>query len=334
MDAKKITVKSPANIAFIKYWGQKDQSDIIPYNDSFSMNLSHCFTIVTLELQEDESVKELYVKDYKSTVFEKSTGESLKKVLNFYSRVRVFLKTKKVFGFRIYSENSFPKKAGIASSASFFSGLTLAFLKGFGVELPERQRSILARLSGSGSACRSIPDGFCWWKKGKDSETSYAETIARKDFWALRDIVLILSLREKNVTSQEGHRYAKTSPFFFPRLKNIAGRAESIRRAFFRKDLEEFGTILEQETISLHSVMMTQTPPLYYWSGKTMEVIKKIIQLRAKGTPHYFTIDAGENIHVICEEKDEEKIVVYYKHQPEVEDVLINCPSVGSRIVS
>ena len=67
MDEKKITVKSPANIAFIKYWGQKDEKEIIPYNDSFSMNLSHCFTMVTVELQEDAVIQELYIKDYKST---------------------------------------------------------------------------------------------------------------------------------------------------------------------------------------------------------------------------------------------------------------------------
>ena len=45
----KKTAKSPANIAFIKYWGKKNPRFNIPYNDSISMNLSNCITTTTVE---------------------------------------------------------------------------------------------------------------------------------------------------------------------------------------------------------------------------------------------------------------------------------------------
>jgi len=83
----------------------------------------------------------------------------------------------------------------------------------------------------------------------------------------------------------------------------------------------------------MHSVMMTQKPPLFYWSGKTAEVIKKIIELRQKGVEGYFTIDAGENIHLICQKKDNEKFLNFFKTQKEVLQVITNYPAIGTKFI-
>ena len=48
----KITAKAPANIAFIKYWGKKDERLRLPANSSISMNLSNAFTITSVEFSE------------------------------------------------------------------------------------------------------------------------------------------------------------------------------------------------------------------------------------------------------------------------------------------
>ncbi len=330
---KKIKVKSPANIAFIKYWGQKDQRLILPYHDSFSMNLSSCYTIVELVPQENILTQELYIKDYQQKDFKKNEGDALIKMKKFLKTCEDFFGEKINFGFKIYSQNSFPKKAGIASSASFFSALALAFSLIFNKKLSKKKLSILARLSGSGSACRSVPDGFVWWKKGKDSFTSYAFSIAPPSFWQLNDLVLILSSEEKKVSSAEGHKNASTSPFFKWRLIDVEKRLRLIKQAFLKKDFSLFGSLIEQECLSMHLVMMTQNPPLYYWSGKTIEVIKKIVELRRNGLEVYYTIDAGENIHLICQKKDRDKIYDYFIKQKEVAEIIINEPTVGARVI-
>ena len=48
----KATAISPANIAFIKFWGKKNPKLNIPFNDSISMNLSNCLTTTTVEFRQ------------------------------------------------------------------------------------------------------------------------------------------------------------------------------------------------------------------------------------------------------------------------------------------
>jgi len=330
---KTIKIKSPANIAFIKYWGQKDSFLVLPYNDSFSMNLSNCYTILKIEVFNNSNKKELYLREYKSKTFSKVN--SIEKIIDFYNFLKKYIGTKEDYGFRIFSENTFPKKAGIASSASFYSALTVGFYYLFtgNKRFDKKELSILARRSGSGSACRSIPDGFVWWQKGKDDKSSFAYTLKRAEFWSLVDLVLILTLKEKEVSSQQGHLKAPTSPFFQFRVKDVNRRLKLIKEAFLKKDFTRFGELLEEEALSLHFVMMTQKPPLYFWSGRTIEIIKKVIELRKKGIEVYYTIDAGENVHLICEKRNYQKIFTFFKQQKEVKEIIINFPAKGTKIL-
>ncbi|NTU46984.1 diphosphomevalonate decarboxylase [Candidatus Roizmanbacteria bacterium] len=327
----KITVVSPANIAFIKYWGMKDKDLVLPNNDSYSMNLSHCVTEIVMERYENPEIKEVFIQEYTSNDYKKDNGQATEKVCVFYNRVKNFLGIKDDYGFRIYSKNSFPKKAGIASSASFFSGLALTFVTGFEKKLDTKQLSIVARLSGSGSASRSIPDGFVHWHKGTDSNSSFSESCAPPEHWELCDVVLIVSQTEKKVGSQEGHEGAWSSPLYAERLSGIEERVESVRKAIETKDVVQLGTTIEADTISMHAVMMTQKHPLFYWSHKTLSLLKKICVLRREGLPCYYTIDAGENVHVIVEKKQVKELVSYFARQGEVLDIILNSPCVGAR---
>jgi diphosphomevalonate decarboxylase len=145
----KATAKAPANIAFVKYWGKKDSSIRLPLNSSVSMNLDNVFTITTVEFSP------YLAKDKIEIVGEKLSGEGIKRVVSHLDRIRKLAKIKQKA--RVKTKNNFPKGSGIASSASGFAALTLAATKAAGLDLSEKELSILARL-GSGSACRSIPE--------------------------------------------------------------------------------------------------------------------------------------------------------------------------------
>ena len=128
---------------------------------------------------------------------------------------------------RVESRNNFPTGTGIASSASAFAALTLAAAAAAGLTLTEPELSALAR-QGSGSAARSIPGGFVEWAMGEDGkpDTSFAYTIAPPEHWDLRDVIAVVSQKQKSVGSTSGHALARSSPLQAARVATglLAGR--------------------------------------------------------------------------------------------------------------
>lgn len=320
----KKTAKAPANIAFIKYWGKKDEKLRLPANSSISMNLSNAFTITSVEFNPRLTSDELVING------SKSAGDEVKRVSNHLNLIRNLSKIKDFA--RVESKNNFPKGSGIASSASGFAALTVAAAAASGLNLSEKELSILARL-GSGSACRSIPDGFVEWKYGETSEESYAYSLYPPDYWEICDLIAIVGENSKKVSSTEGHAVAETSPFYQTRIAGMENKILEIKSAFKVKDFTKFGEILEAETINMHAVMMTSVPPLYYWLPETLKVMAQVIKLRSGGMECYFTIDAGPNVHVICLEKDSAQIKAKLEAVTGVKQVLVNTPARGAKII-
>lgn len=319
----KSTAKAPANIAFIKYWGKKDRALRIPANDSISMNLSNAFTTTTVEFSSAYSSDEIYYGE------SKMDAEESVRVVNHLDRIRRLANGQ--IKAKIATQNSFPKGAGIASSASGFAALTLAATTALGLKLSEKELSILARL-GSGSACRSITDGFVFWKAGNSDNDSYAYSLYSEKYWDLRDVIVVVSEDKKKTTSTKGHEDAGSSIFFEARIKNLPQRIVKLKEALRNKDIEKFGELVEKEAIELHTIMMTQNPPLFYWNSATLEIISRVRQWRENGLIVYFTIDAGPNVHLICEGKEEKRVLEKIKELDFVKYVIINSPSVGARI--
>lgn len=319
----KATSVSPANIAFIKFWGKKNHELNLPFNDTFSMNLSNCLTTTTVEFGQDKG--DLIIVRGKEI-----SGDKKNRVIRILDLVRkkagVNLKAK------VVSENNFPEGAGIASSASGFSALALASSKAAGLNLSKRQLSILAR-RGSGSACRSIVSGFSEWRKGNSDTTSFAAELAPPDFWDLVDVVAITSKGEKKVGSTEGHELATTSPYFKTRLKRLPKKIRKIKEAFFARDFATFGKIAEEEAVDLHMMAMTSSPPVYYWDSGTMEIIHAVQEWRDNGLPVFFTIDAGPNVHLICQGKNMNKIDLEVRKLKNVLFTIKNKPCVGARVI-
>lgn len=317
----KATAIAPANIAFIKYWGRVNEELRLPANSSISMNLSEAYSETTVEFNK-KFKKDVVMFKGKRMLFSEAN-----RVIKHLDRIRALaglnLKAK------VETRNSFPKGTGIASSASGFAALTLAASKAAGLTLNKKDLSILARL-GSGSACRSIPDGIVEWKKGKTSKKSYAVSLFPASYWDLRDIIVVVGARSKKVGSTEGHAVAESSPFYKERIRGMEKKIKSIKKAIKNKNFKRFGEILEAEAINMHMVMMTSEPPLFYWLPKTLKVMQFVIKQREKGVKSYFTIDAGPNVHIICQAKNAQKIVRELKRMEGIKNILVCKPSNGA----
>lgn len=319
----KVTAKAPANIAFIKYWGKKDEALKLPLAGSISMNLDNIYTVTTVEFNRrltDDRIEMVGTK--------MKSGEK-QKVSEFLDRIRNIAKiTDKA---RIKTKNNFPKGTGVASSASGFAALAVAAAKAAGLNLPEKELSILARL-GSGSACRSIPDGFVEWLEGNSSQTSYAKSIFPKTHWNILDITIIVSRKEKKISSSLGHTLALESPFMAARINDLDQKIKKIKQAIGDRDFTTFGNITESDALNMHAVMMTSNPALIYWQPKTVEIMKKIIDYRDMGLETYFTIDAGPNVHIICQEKSLLKVKSMILTIKGIKQIIISRPGKGAEV--
>lgn len=321
----KITAISHPNIAFIKYWGNRDNTLRLPANGSISMNLGALETRTTVETNSEIRSDSLTING------QEVHGSALERVIAFINILRE-MSGKKAFS-RIISENNFPQSAGVASSAAAFSALALAGSKAYSLDLSEKALSILAR-RGSGSASRSIPGGFVEWYKGGTNDDSFAKTIASADHWQLWDCVAILTSEAKKTGSTEGHTYANTSPFQATRIRGAANRLKICREAILKKDFDALAEIIELDSNMMHAVMMTSRPALMYWSPKSLEIMQKVSQWRNQGISAAYTLDAGPNVHVICTNESAPIIKKQLEEIPDIQQVLSSCVGPGAALLA
>jgi diphosphomevalonate decarboxylase len=285
------TAISCPNIAFIKYWGDRDHTLHLPANGSISMNLDGLYSRTQVTFDPVLAADQLTL-DGKTM-----SGAPFNRVSTLLERVR------KMAGLdqfaEVTSDNNFPMGAGIASSASAFAALSLAASTAAGLMLDEQELSRLAR-TGSGSACRSVPAGFVEWQPGNDDISSYAFSIAGPDSWDLTDCIAIVSRAHKPTGSIQGHILADSSPLQTARLEGAAHRLEICRQAILERDFDALTEVVELDCNLMHAVMMTSTPPLLYWQPATLAVMQAVIDWRMDGLPVCYTIDAGPNVHVLC----------------------------------
>ncbi len=233
---------------------------------------------------------------------------------------------------RVESSNNFPTGTGIASSASGFAALTLAAVAAAGLELDESELSRLAR-TGSGSACRSIPGGFVEWQAGEDDSDSYAFSLAPPEHWDLIDCIAIVSHQHKPTGSTEGHALADSSPLQPARLAQVPRHLEICRRGILEKDFDTLAEIMELDSNMMHAVIMTSAPLILYWEPATVEIMQQVQSWRRHGTPACYTIDAGPNVHVICQAEAAEQVEAGLGDIPGVKRVLRAKPGGAARLI-
>lgn len=94
-----------------------------------------------------------------------------------------------------------------------------------------------------------------------------------------------------------------TSPFYDEWLKRSGERIPKMVDAIKKKDIHTVGKLAETDCLEMHHCMQTATPPIDYWQPETKKIIESVKQLRNKGIPCYFTIDAGPNVKIITTKK-------------------------------
>ncbi|MDX1501944.1 MAG: diphosphomevalonate decarboxylase [Thermoanaerobaculia bacterium] len=324
------TAEAPSNIAFVKYWGTRDLERTLPYNPSISMTLSRCVSRCTVERRPPAEGVEV--------LWRPEGGELAPAPEAFRAGVERHLRRLAATagvesGFRVATANTFPTGAGIASSASGFAALAVAATAVLGLPAGWRELSARARESGSGSAARSTLGGYVEWPAPEALEGEHAAQLHPAGHWALSDLVAVVDASPKRVSSRDGHRAAPGSPYFARRLELLPGRLDRVRRALARRDMTELGPVIEEEALDLHLIAISSRPPIHYWRPGTLAVLEAARELRAEGVEVWATIDAGPNVHLICETGDEARVEERVAALPEVERLIVDRVGEGPRLL-
>lgn len=306
---------APVNIALIKYWGKRDQIINLPLTDSFSIALS-LGTRTRISRAPLAAVHDIILLNGKEVSSESSFSRKLVEYLSFF-------RPDDSWRFVVETENDVPTASGLASSASGFAACMKALDQFFGWNLPLEKLSYLARL-GSGSASRSLYSGFSLWKKGElDSGIdSYAIPLPYK-MPNLKIGLIVTTEEEKSISSREAmERTRKTSPLFasWPQTvqEHLSQVLEMLRENYSRSkdifDFKLFGSIVEQNALSMHATMIAAQPSILYWNQKTLEILHCLFQLR-KQHPEieiYATMDAGPHIKLLFLQHQEEEVMNFF----------------------
>ncbi|MEK6958682.1 MAG: diphosphomevalonate decarboxylase [archaeon] len=326
----KVTVKANANIALTKYWGKKDAALKTPWNSSTSVTLDGLETTTTVEFDKKYK-KDEFVLDGKEFGPETDEFKEVKEQLDI---IRGKAKIKD--NAKVVSNNNFPTAAGFASSASGLAALTFAASKAAGLNLSTKELSIISRM-GSGSASRSLIDGFAIWHRGsaKDGSDSFAEQIAPKEHWPeFRILGCVISKNAKKIKSRAGMAQSvKTSPIFEQWYTNAEKDAQAMVKLIKEKKFEELGKLAQSNCILMHACAMTTQPPVIYWAPGTLEVMHKVLEMQDEGMKCYFTMDGGPQVKIICLASDVPKIKAALKEIEYVHEVIECKPGLGPRVV-
>jgi diphosphomevalonate decarboxylase len=279
---------APANIALCKYWGKRDARLKLPITDSLSVSLGARGTRMILRRADTDSL----TLDHTPVPPDSPTHLRLFRFLDLLRAPGHTL--------AIESHNTVPIAAGLASSASAFAAAVKALESLYDWTLPPSLRSILARL-GSGSAARSVFDGFVHWHAGASPNgmDSFAEPVA--PLWPdLRIAILTVSDAPKPVGSTEAmERTVQTAPLYEAWPRQVARDLPRLLRAIEDHDFETLGRVSEHNALSMHATMIASWPPVIYWLPETTAHLHTLHRLRREGLPVYATLDAGPNLKLL-----------------------------------
>ncbi len=314
------TAIAQPNIALIKYWGKRDVARNLPATGSISITLSELYTQMSIELDTDLPGDVLLVNGDEDRRFLTRISACLDNVLG----------EKRPYA-RINSQSNFPIAAGLASSASAFSAVTMAAAGAGGLSLSTQE---LARLSGraSGSAARSAYGGFV--ELHNDGDEIEVRSLCDAEAWPLQVVVAITDTGTKATGSTVAMEISrKTSPFYDSWIQQQTSDLDTARAAIEQRDFTQLAAIAEHSCLKMHSVMWASRPPIVYWNSATMNCLQTVRRLQDEGCSVFFTIDAGPQVKAVCLPDESDVVREALLATPGVVQVMTSGLGAGARLV-
>ena len=278
-----VTAIAHPNIALIKYWGKQAGDGNLPATPSVSITLDDLASTTRLEQSPDGD-------DHIVLDGERAVDPKISACL---SMLRADFEIPPI---SIDSANNFPTAAGLASSASGFAALITAVDTFAHLGLSDDDRAVYARRA-SGSAARSIYGGFA----SLGPPDWVARPVLAADAWPLNVVIAITDENRKPVSSSLGMKTSEeTSPYYEPWVSSTARDYEAALQAIADRDFEHLAALSEASCLKMHGVMQSSQPPMIYWRPATLTCIHAIQDMRVRGLPVFFTIDAGPQIKAVC----------------------------------
>ncbi|KAL5735166.1 hypothetical protein ACOSP7_033027 [Xanthoceras sorbifolium] len=313
-----VTAQTPTNIAVIKYWGKRDETLILPVNDSISVTLDpdHLCTTTTVAVSPSFDHDRMWLNAKEISLsggrFQNCLREIRNRACDFEDKekgIKIEKKDWEKLHLHIASYNNFPTAAGLASSAAGFACLVFALAKLMNAKEDQSQLSAIAR-QGSGSACRSLFGGFVKWIMGKDEKgsDSLAVQLADEEHWNdLVIVIAVVSSRQKETSSTSGMRESvETSLLLQHRAKEVVPkRIVQMEEAIKNRDFSSFAQLTCADSNQFHAVCLDTSPPIFYMNDTSHRIISCVEKWnRSEGSPQVaYTFDAGPNAVLIARNK-------------------------------
>lgn len=296
---------APSNIAISKYWGKRDSTLFLPENSSLSLSLGKKGALTKLSVTDLEKDK-IILNGQKVDL----NSRFAKPIVEFLS---LFKDLKSSYAFEVNTQLNIAHSSGLASSACGFAALTLCLNELFNWELSLEKLSLIARL-GSGSASRSLFNGFVQWNRGSlpCGTDSFASPIDVK--WPQLRWGILSSTKEiKKVSSRQAMTLSKETSVLYASWPSIAQQHfELIKSAVLSKSFCDLGELMEQNCELMHAVIQSSRPGIFFRNSTSLALIEKVRSLRAQQVNVFYTQDAGHHIKVLFLEKDLGSVKDYF----------------------
>jgi diphosphomevalonate decarboxylase len=328
----RVTARAHANIALVKYWGKRDAALNTPAAGSLSLTLEALTTTATVAPWDGPG-------DRLVLGGKQVEGGELTRFSSWLDQVRE-LAGRPGLRLSAESDNDFPTRSGLASSASGYAALALAASRAAGLALGGRDLSILAR-RGSGSAARSIYGGLVVMRAGvrADGSDAYAEPLMAKGElardWPLAMVVAVVGGgAAKPVSSRKAMEHcAATSPLYTGWLSSVPGDLAAARAAIERRDLHALGQVAEQSALTMHAAALASRPAIAYLEPATVALMSAVRNLRAAGATAFYTMDAGPHVKVLTMQDEAPAIADHLRRISGVTNVIVSGPGGPPEII-